>query len=212
MPNWCQNTITISGDTEKMKPIFDFFNPQFLLEGAISPFNKTFVMSTLVPEDEEFERIKESGEFLLTPYVDFYGSKWDFRLSDAEISECTPESITISPNTAWSPVEPFCQRLSKKYGVNVDIMYFESGSDFAGCTRYENGEITNDEDYGYDEGMYLLDNEGFWYEVENHVTDKFEENPDFTLEELLSEYKFITDEDDKNSLIDIYNEEKENYE
>ena len=109
MPNWCNNYITISGEESNMKPIYDFFT-----ESEKTPDVNSFVMSTLVPEDDDFQRIKESGEFLLTPYTEFWGCKWDFSVNESNC-DITPTFITLSPSTAWSPPEPFCKRLSVKY-------------------------------------------------------------------------------------------------
>ena len=70
MPNWCNNFIMISGEESNMKPIYDLFNNRI-------PQDETLVMTTLVPENEEFEAIKASGNFLLSPYVEYWGTKWE---------------------------------------------------------------------------------------------------------------------------------------
>ena len=203
MPNWCNNYITISGEESNMKPIYDFFT-----ESEKTPDVNSFVMSTLVPEDDDFQRIKESGEFLLTPYTEFWGCKWDFSVNESNC-DITPTFITLSPSTAWSPPEPFCKRLSEKYGVDVEISFSEGGADFAGRSQYSNGEVVEDVTYSYREGMYYLETETFWCEVEGDLEWMFCENPDITLDEVLGQmYPFITDKEDIETLTDIYNEQK----
>jgi len=203
MPNWCSNYITISGEESNMKPIYDFFT-----ESEKTPDVNSFVMSTLVPEDDDFQRIKESGEFLLTPYTKFWGCKWDFNVNESNC-DITTTSVTLSPSTAWSPPEPFCRRLSEKYGVDVEISYSESGCNFAGRSKYSNGDVIEDVTYPYREGMYYLETEVFWYDVESDLEWMFCENPNITLDEVLGQmYPFITDEDDIKTLTEIYNEHK----
>lgn len=205
MPNWCNNYIKISGEESNMKPIYDFFT-----ESEKTPEVESFVMSTLVPEDEEFEKIKESGEFLLTPYTEFWGCKWDFSVNESNC-DITPTFITLTPATAWSPPEPFCKKLSEKYGVDVEIIYSEGGCDFAGRSEYSNGEMVEDETYSYREGMYYLEPESFWCDVETDLEWMFCENPNVTIDDVLGQmYPFITDKDDINTLTEIYNEQKSN--
>ena len=203
MPNWCSNYIKISGEESNMKPIHDFF-----VEGEKILNEDTFVMSTLVPEDGEFEKIKESGEFLLTPYTEFWGCKWDFTVNESNC-DITPTLITLSPSTAWSPPEPFCKRLSEKYGVDVTIIFSECGNDFAGRGSYSNGEEIESVTYTYREGMYYLDNEVFWSDVDSDLEWMFCENPNITLDEVLgSMYPFVTEAEDIETLTEIYNEYK----
>lgn len=201
MPNWCNNFIAISGEESKMKPIYDFF-----VEADKTPNEDHWVMSTFIPEDEDFEQIKESGDFILSPYVTFYGCKWDFQVNECN-SDYTPTLITLNPSTAWSPPVGFCERLSKKYGVNVSVEYYEGGNDMAGRFEYSDGEEIEAEEYSYREGMFHLDNEAFWCEVESDLEWMVCENPLTNIEELIGTmYPFLTDKEDIETLTEIYNE------
>ena len=207
MPNWCNNIIKISGEESDMKPIYDFF---VRAEGL--PDEELNVMSYLVPEDEEFESIKESGDFLLSPYSTFWGCKWDFQVNECN-GDYTPTTITISPCSAWSPPLPFCQKLSEKYKVDVEITYYEGGCDFAGRSYYSQGEEIENEEYSYREGVYYLDSETFWEDLEGNIEWMFCENPTVTLDDVLGQlYPFVTDEDDIKQITESYNEMKEFYE
>jgi hypothetical protein len=166
-------------------------------------------MSTLVPENEEFEEIKNTGAFILSPYVSYYGCKWDILLKECDMAELEPTAVSFSAPTAWSPPEAFCQRLSKAYGVDVAIQFSESGNDFAGSASYSNGDEVESVTYPYREGMYYLDNESFWYDVQNDLEWMFCENPNITIDEVLGQmYPFVTKEEDIKAITEIYNEEK----
>jgi Ferredoxin-like domain in Api92-like protein len=202
MPNWCNNFIMISGEESNMKPIYDLFNNRITQD-------ETLVMSTLVPENEEFEEIKASGKFLLSPYVEYWGSKWDFRLMECDMAKLEPDDVSFSVCTAWSPPEAFCQILSKNYGVDVTIQFSETGNDFAGSSSYSNGEEEESVTYPYREGMYYLDNEVFWNEVDSDLEWMFCENPSITIDEVLGQmYPFITKEKDIKEITEIYNQYK----
>lgn len=206
MANYCTNFITITGSEENMKPIYEFFKDSYALEHN-DPRGEVEVMSHFIPyeNDDEYKRIVEESDFILNPFCTFYGTKWDFQLCDCNTDDnLLPTSVTFSPSTAWSPPIPFCQKLSEKYGVNVHIEYYEGGNDFSGQSEFSDGEEIVCDEYTYDEGMYIMDNEGFWYEVES---DLEMETPEDSLEVWLSNlYSFVTDEDDINELKRLYNE------
>ena len=214
MANDCSNYIRISGSVKNMKPIYDFFNEgqkkidlyytqkkEYLKEHPDKnmwdnidgiELEEQLVMNTLVPHDKEYEKIKKSGKFLLNPQTVFYGCKWDFDLSSSNVLDCIDELVALSPVTPWSPPRGFCERLSKKYGVKVYIFYSEGGNDFSGTDEYDNGEHTNEEQYDYLEGLYRLDNECFWSEIDCWLDD----TEDMTEEEFLNKIpKFVSDED-----------------
>lgn len=202
MPNWCNNYITISGNKEKMKPIYDYF-----INSQDNPGEENLVMNTLVPHDEDYEKIEASGEFLLNPQVNFYGTKWDFDFSEANIHDITEECITFGPQTAWSPPSEFCRRLSGKYDVKVDIMFDEPGIGFVGTEEFIGGEMTGQAVYDdYLEGMYHLQPEDFWdCEVYNNMEYCKEEGK--TFEETLQDmFSFITKESEIKQLKEVYDE------
>ena len=201
MPNWCNNYITISGDKEKMKPIYDFFKDKETTEADC------LVMSSLVPHDEEYEKIKASGEYLLNPQTEFYGTKWDFSIGEANVHDITEECITFGPQTAWSPPSAFCQKLAVKYGVEVSVQYDEPGIGFVGKeVYYPDGNLDEEFYENYLEGMYKLQPEDFWEcEVENNMTYCKEEGK--TFEETYNDmFSFITKESEIKELREVYDE------
>lgn len=214
MPNWCNNYIVISGTKSNMKPIYDFFHngqkkvdeyyekkKQYVKENPDKTIwdhvegielEEQLVMKTLVPHDEEYERIKVSGDFIINPQDRFYGTKWDFDLKESNVNEVTEERITLSPSTAWSPPSEFCQKLTKKYGVHVDITYEEGGAGFVGQEEFEDGEMIGQVFYNnYYEGLYHLENETFWSMVDSEL-DNYD---DITEEEFLNKFPFVSEKD-----------------
>jgi hypothetical protein len=208
MPNWCNNHIVISGEKSDMKPIYDFFkdNHNHRINHNLA------VMSSLVPRDEEYKAIEDSGEYLLSPMVNFYGTKWDFDLNEANIGDITEECITLSPSTAWSPPSEFCRRLTAKHKVQITLNFEECGIGFVGQEEFKDGEMTGQVMYdNYAEGMYYLDNDVFWDSTAlNDIEYMLEEEPEITFEELHERlYSFITNESDIATLKEIYEEQVE---
>lgn len=213
MSNHCSNYIRISGSVENMKPIYDFFNegqkkvdlyyenkheyiknnPDKTIWDDIDgiELEEQLVMNTLVPRDKEYDEIVRTKNYLLAPQSTFYGCKWDFDLKESNVLDCVDELVSLSPSTPWSPPTEFCRRLSKKYGVFVHIFYSEGGNNFSGIDEYDNGEHIRSEEYEYLEGLYHLDKECFWSEVDMELDDLV----DITEEEFLNKYPFVNDED-----------------
>ena len=229
MPNWCNNYITISGNKEKMKPLYDYFessesehekfvekravihkeNPEAwkTIDEICPPPKENLVMNTLVPHDDEYRAIEASGKYLLSPQVEFYGTKWDFNFTEANVNEIGKECITFGPQTAWSPPSQFCQKLAIKYGVEVMVEYDEPGIGFIGKEIYGPGGEVEEEIYeNYLEGTYILQNDMFWEnEVESHMTYSKEEGK--TFEEILQDmFSFITDEEEIKLLKEVYDD------
>ena len=214
MPNWCNNHIEISGSKENMKPIITFFEegqkkvdeyykkkqeivkeyPEFNMWDEIDGLmlEEQLVMNTLVPHDEDYEKIKESGDFLINPQQRFYGTKWDFDLREANLNEVREDYISLAPTTAWSPPSEFCERLAKKYKVEVSIQYEEGGVGFVGKEVYTIDGMKEQEFYeDYYEGLYNLDKETFWSMVDSELEDL----DDITEEEFLNKFPFVNDKD-----------------
>jgi hypothetical protein len=220
-----------------MKPIYDFFknateemeshyerkreyinaHPELKanvwseLEGFVD-YEKPLVMSSLVPHDEDYKKIEESGKFLLNPQTEFYGTKWDFSIEEANVVNLTEDVITLSPSTAWSPPTQFCERLTAKYkGVSVELSYDEGGCCFCGSEEFYEGEMIGQEFYSdsnYEEGLYKLESETFWSNIDALLEDGVE---DITEDEFLAKYPFLTEED-KNVLREDFRNAKENVE
>ncbi len=151
MPNWCSNTLQISGCPKQMD---EFISKSivksgmdvdiFLMDGCIPMPEELAICEDITPE-EKAERIAKYG------YDNWYdwrfenwGSKWD-----AQESYITEEENgwTINFDTAWSPAIPYIKQVAKIYPDLVfDLYFMETGEWFAGRVTAHNEEVN--EQYG----------------------------------------------------------------
>ena len=200
MPNWCNNNITISGD-----------------EGTIRTL--TAVLKSLKTDDEEqssdvFKSLiglpqhMSDGDYKEKWYdtnIGWFGTKWDISY-DEHAFTFTKNEISFFCETAWSPPIPFLQNLCEMYKVNANLFYSEGGVGFSGETTFtwNDGELdVYDDECGYLEGIYKYSREEFWSEVESRVDSILDE--ELSLEDFISEFDFVSDED-KVELTRLYNE------
>lgn len=163
MPNWCYNSISISGDAENIAIIAEIIadtNRKKNDEGNTSLHFKNLVG---IPRNMSAEQYEKDW---YDTNIGYWGCKWDVDDLNEDIEE---DYIHLSFDTAWSPPVGFCQLLSKIYDVDVEIFYYEGGCDFCGQTKYNSGIQIQDECYGYREGMYILEKDSFWNEIENDI-------------------------------------------
>lgn len=200
MPNWCNNNITISGD-----------------EGTIRTL--TAVLKSLKTSDEEqsnnvFQSLiglpqhMSDGDYKEKWYdtnIEWFGTKWDISYSE-DMFNFSKDEINFSCETAWSPPIPFLQNLCEMYKVNANLFYSEGGVGFSGESTFNwvDGELeVYDDECGYLEGIYKYSREEFWSEVEYRTDCIIDE--ELSLEDFISEFDFVTDED-KVELTRLYNE------
>ena len=205
MPNWCNNYIQISGTKENMEKIYHLFKNE-----DSKRYREILVMNYLIPHDTEYKQIEKSGNFLLNPQTKFYGTKWDFRLNEANIHIVEEDRVSLAPSTAWSPPSEFCERLARKYDVNVEITYEEGGVGFVGREVYNSDGLIEQEIYeNYEEGLYKLENETFWENLDSSIEYALENEED--LEDFMGRYYFVTPED-KEEIEKLYTEMVKDYE
>lgn len=191
MPNWCENEITITGDvSEIVKDLNSIENKE-----------DRNVFKTLIglPDgigQEEYEKDWYNIN------LDRFGTKWDISYEDCEPQEFDDE-LVLTPNTAWSPPTEFCVNLAKKYGVEVEMYYYESGMDFCGKTYIMPDGTYAEDDYGYMEGLYKFNSDYFWMEIESYIEYAKEDGQ--SVEEFLEVYDYLP-EYDKKELKKMYNE------
>jgi hypothetical protein len=194
MPNYCANYITISGDEKSI----GFLTR--IIEGIPQEErNNSNVFETLIGREPEINDEQYVSGGWYNSNIGWFGTKWDVSYNDCQF-QFSESSIIMMPQTAWSPPIGFGVRLHEKYGVNVELQYEESGCDFCGRTIIENQEII-EEDYGFLEGKYKLDNEGFWYEVESDI--EYAINDETSVDEFMERFHFV-DEEDRNEIQKMY--------
>jgi len=126
MPNWCSNSITISGPTETI---------QQLWEDAKTANNGEFGL---------LEAMAPIGEWDYGTAVETWGTKWDISdegLEFVDNGDGTAE-ITGYFDSAWAPpIEAYNRFLDDMSNCSIDASYHEPGMDFAGFY------VDGDDDY-----------------------------------------------------------------
>ena len=118
MPNWCDNTLTITHpDKSKIDTIEKVLSDKDSEEG---------LFSTILPNP--------TGEWDYDWSVNNWGTKWDASIIDWERQD--DNTIWISFDSAWSPPLALYEFMERN-GYEVDAMYHEPGMGF--CGRYVDG-------------------------------------------------------------------------
>ena len=168
MPNWCNNTIRLTGPKEKIKSIFDKAKEsnQFLqqlhpmptqLEGTTSP----------APVDGEPQPLVDGHDNWYDWRVDNWSTKWDVDMDGLELSD---DGTTISGwfDSAWAPpIGAYEHFLTENEDCSISSLYYEGGMDFAG--KWEDfadmtvtpGDFTADEMEDPNSGLIYDINENF---------------------------------------------------
>lgn len=198
MPNWCFNSITISGEKDKItriKTILDLREDNYFFK-------------SLLGEASEANWYDEN--------INNLGTKWDVSTEDTSI-DYSNNTISFQCESAWSPPVAGMVTICKKYDVGCEMNYEESGNDFYGKTTIKSDGTYVEEDYGYREGMYVLDNDWFWENLTGNdmeyltetLQDEREHDSTYTIKEFVdNEFTYATDKD-KKEIIVLFEEELE---
>jgi hypothetical protein len=201
MPNWCNNYIKISGDESTIRTLTAVLK-SLKSSDDDGPSDDVFKSLIGLPQHMSDGDYKEKW---YDTNIEWFGTKWDISYEEHSFT-FSKDEITLSCETAWSPPIPFLQNLCEMYKVNAYLFYSEGGVGFAGETTFNwvDGELeVYDDECGYLEGIYKYSNEEFWSEVEYRADSILDE--DQSLEDFLSEFDFVSDED-KIELTRLYNE------
>lgn len=152
MPNWCNNSTTISGNKEQIdkfeaflneksgKEWFDFFLPcPKELTDVDSP-NKTDNVNELIEKYGHGDWYSWS--------VENWGTKWN---TDAQDWSRDGDSISFWFDSAWAPPTALYDKITAE-GYDVEAYYLEEGMGFVG--KYSEGA---DEYYEYTDSESLND-------------------------------------------------------
>lgn len=206
MPNWCSNSIVITGDKDKIKKI------KRVLQSMDTKQDNIGVFQTLVGRDENLSESQyHEGGAWYHSNIDRFGCKWDINWDDSNIDMDSDDCITMSPQTAWSPPDGFCRLLAQQYEVKVELEYSEPGCDFAGRLLVHPDGQEESESYDYLEGLYYIDEDLFWMEVRNNLEYEFDETEPRDVKDWLEDFPFV-DEKHQTDMIELYNDVKEEYE
>ena len=182
MPNWCSNSIEISGESEKIDRIKTILN--------LREDNDDMFFKPLLGQADEKNWYDENMTNL--------GTKWDVSVTKENFYEESEDEFGFNCESAWSPPVAGMVNVCKKYGVSCIISYEEPGGDYYGRTKIDSSGVLEEEDYEYREGKYRLDPDYFWESCEFDIECDVEELSDtYTVDDLISATYHFLDEDDK---------------
>ena len=180
MPNWCNNSITITGPAEKVRALW-----------AATQVEDSGLLQALRPMPVELQDT-EAPNAAPNWYdwrVTNWGTKWDIDMEGLEFEEFSDGTAAISgwADSAWSPpVDAFQAYSNENPDVDMELKYFEPGMAFVGVWDNEGGDA-------------------YWDDVSDLLETTAEE--DAVLHDLLEHFDvaswYETDEDEENLEIDL---------
>lgn len=125
MPNWCENTLIVTGSNDRVK--------QFIAENIKQVDDDTiFNFNNLHPcpnEDDWYNwRIAN------------WGTKWEGVIYDTKI---TDNELVIGFNSAWSPPEGWVRYVAENHypDLHFHLSFLETGAGFCGVLKGQGTEI-----------------------------------------------------------------------
>lgn len=155
MPNWCDNTIRVSGEAADISKFKEWLDDGKAFLSKINPTPQPLVetVSGFHGDPEEQKKLEEKSaanvkEFGHANWYDWnianWSTKWDV---DAEIADfdTTDTEVIMSFQSAWAPPQRAISTLAEKFpSLNIRHSYFEGGMCFVGIDEYEKGEVVNE--------------------------------------------------------------------
>ena len=172
MPNWCSNSITISGSTDTIKQLWD--------DAHVG--DDFGLLNAMVPMPKELDDTTKGTDGDAVNWYDWrvqnWGTKWDVSDEGLEYVDNGDGTSTIEGwfQSAWSPPVGAMHKLSQDWdSCYIQLMYEESGMCFVGCWDSEGA----DDHYEYSDftSKNIRDN------IPNYLVDAF------GLDEQLAEYE-----------------------
>ena len=139
MPNWCNNTINITGPKDKITNLFEQTKKDNGLLQAMYPMPKELDDTTSpAPKEGKPQPLIDGFDNWYDWRVHNWGSKWDVDIEGLELSD---DGTRISGwfDSAWSPpIGAYEQFLVDNENCSLVGRYYEGGCDFMGI--WDNGD------------------------------------------------------------------------
>ena len=140
MPNWCNNTITIQGPTDTLKPLRDEAKSTGLLN-AIKPMPEALENTTSpAPREGTPQPLVDGYDNWYDWRVANWGCKWDVDTEGLEYVDNGDGTASIAGwfDSPWGPpIEAYNTFCDDMDNCSLEAFYEEGGMDFAG--HYDNG-------------------------------------------------------------------------
>lgn len=148
MPNYCDNTLEITHDDpamiERAKTAFEERRllqefcpiPQALIDTRAGFYGKDTYEQELLEATEQLNLKWFKHRNWYDYAVAEWGTKWDVGGDDGEITGETPNSLSLSFSSAWSPPTEAYRKM-EELGFGITAYYYEGGCAF--CGYYNEG-------------------------------------------------------------------------
>ena len=188
MPNWCNNTITLTGPKEKITAIYNKAKEDNALLQQLKPMPTELEGTTSpAPKEGEPQPLVDGVDNWYDWRVENWGTKWEVDVDNLELSD-DGTTITGWFDSAWAPpIHAYEYFLTDNEDCSISSLYYEGGMDFAG--KWEDfadmtvtpGDFTADEMEDPNSGLIYEINENFnmsefvreWEEEQKTETEKF---------------------------------------
>jgi len=183
MPNWCDNTVSITGTEEVIKRLEEFVGRPVVSHGE-KVDEPVFALGNIKPStpdlDPKYAMFPSKGDDdWWSNNVNSWGTKWDV-FGEGVGKSRNNGSVSYSFSSAWSPPTPVIERLAEIFPeVRIEFKYMETGMDFWGVEIYENGELVSEEGGSINHKAYeVMEYDGCYacqsYEEEGESEEYFE--------------------------------------
>ena len=145
MPNWCNNSITIQGPTDKIRTIWHRANGSEDYSGLLNAMVEMpeELRGTTAPGDpDEVLQEKYGASNWYDWRVYNWGTKWEIDNQGLEFTDNGDGTATIEGwfDSAWAPpIEAYDAFLEHNEDCSIIADYHEGGMDFGGF--YDNGVV-----------------------------------------------------------------------
>ena len=167
MPNWCNNSITISGPKDKITKLYNDAVAENGLLQVMYPMPKELEDTTSpTPKEGEPQPLVDGYDNWYDWRVNNWATKWDVDVENLELSE---DGTNISGwfDSAWSPpTGAYDEFLARNEDCSIKALYYEGGMDFGG--EYLDGSDTCLTMSDYTADQMEDANEGLIYELNEH--------------------------------------------
>ena len=144
MPNWCENTISITGPAEKLSPMYTKLKEDGD-EGLCSilyppPAN---MFHGNLGEKERQQCAKDGIPNWYDWQSSNWGTKWDVSEGDWEYEDAGDGQAILTGNfcSAWAPPIGVYEHCAEAHpDLHIEAMYYEGGCAFAGKWETDTGE------------------------------------------------------------------------
>ena len=193
MPNWCNNTITLTGPKEKISAIYAKAVEDNALLQQLKPMPEALEGTTSpAPKEGKVQPLVDGFDNWYDWRVQNWGTKWDVDVDNLELSD-DGTTITGWFDSAWAPpIHAYEYFLTDNEDCSIKSYYYEGGMDFGGLWEdFADAEVTMS-DFTADE---MEDpNSGLIYDLNEHFNFS-EYVREFEEEQKTDTEKFIVDKE-----------------